>query len=164
MDLDPPPFWQVEKGGVEPIRGRRFLLGNIVSGKRTSGSQTGEKSSHNRCPDSHNWHFRRVAGPRVLRHWPAPFFIHHNPGRSRFARSMRVWRQDVGIMSSESSRFPDFSGCSQFPFAVLQVTSCFSTSYPFAPQIRPETAGAFSPHHEDPAEFCSAPRRKLEDI
>ncbi len=67
-------------------------------------------------------------------------------------------------MTSESSRFPDFSGCSQFSFAVFQVTICFSTSYPFVPQIGPETAGTFSPHHEDPVEFCSAPRRRLEDI
>ncbi len=65
--------------------------------------------------------------------------------RSRFARSMRVWRQDVGIMTSESSRFPDFSGFPQFSFAVFQVTICFITSYPFAPQIRPETGDAFSP-------------------
>ncbi len=83
--------------------------------------------------------------PSARRCWSAPFFIHHNPGRSEFARSMRVSQKDVSIMTSESSRFPDFSGCSQIPFALLQVTSCFSTGYPFAPQIRPETRGAISP-------------------
>ncbi len=77
---------------------------------------------HPRQQIQHMRHTRDCPSPATaaLYTWDRPagsysvFFNHHNPGRSRFARSMRVWRQDVGIMTPESSRFPGFSRFSIF--------------------------------------------------